>query len=104
MWDILILKNCPCLSEIQTYVNCPVFYLPTLILRFCWDSKSSLEKAFSQGLGEHRGVFELCAVMAEFLFSSPSCILFHQNTLERFGGASHLTDFIMCQMIPLNFI
>lgn len=45
MWDIQgQLKNCPCLSEIQTYLNCPVFYLPTLILRFCWDGKSSLEK------------------------------------------------------------
>ena len=58
----------------------------------------------SQCLGEHGGEFEPGTVTAEFLFSSPSCIFFHQHSLERFGGASHLTDFIIYQLIPLNFM
>lgn len=57
-----------------------------------------------QCLGEHGGECDLGTVMAEFLFSSPSCILFHQHTLELFGGASHLTDFMIYQLILLNFM
>ena len=58
------------------------------------------------GIGEHGGerLYLNYAVRAEFLFSSPSCIFFHQYTLERFGWASHLMDFIIYQMIPLNFM